>query len=92
MQQVSTPVVVTADGDYLDLGTPNATGYLGGASMIGAGTAVIRSGGSGGAVIAVLGAAAALADHWTPTIKAKYVTKVHVTLTGTPAHVVLYPV
>lgn len=93
MQQVSTPVVANTTGFYLDLETPNSVGYLGGASMLGAGVVVIRSGSDTGDVIAVLAAAAALADHWTPTIKAKYSRRVHVTIvSGTPSQVVLYPV
>ena len=91
MQQVSTPVSANTTGFYLDLETPNSVGYLGGASMLGAGTAIIRDGSAIGQVIGVLEAAVGKADHWTPTIKAKYSRRVHVTITGTP-EVVLYPV
>jgi hypothetical protein len=80
---------VTATGDALDLGTSGAPGGLGGASLMGAATAVVRNGSNSGPIIAVLEAAVGKADHFTPRDAVAYRTKVHVTMVGT-ATLVLY--
>lgn len=63
----------------------SGVGTIAGATLHGAGgaaTAVIRTGGSGGTVIAALGVGSGLSASWTPAFEVPY-TNLHVTITGT---------
>lgn len=66
---------------------------LGGASLkagADAATAIIREGGAGGRILAVLGAGAGLADHWSPQKPVHFAGSVFVVLTGTAPTLILY--
>jgi len=82
----------SAGGLFLSTGT--APGYLAGASLRAAGaadaTATLRDGGAGGAVIAVLSAAAKGADHFVPMGPVFYTGGVHATIAGAGAELIVY--
>lgn len=83
---------VTAGGAF---GEAQARGALGGARLVSgvaAGEAVIREGSGAGRVLIHLKAAAALPDDCFPGGPITYQGQLHVTITGTPASVVVYQV
>ena len=84
------PVNVTAGGAFTR-STGTETRHLSKVSLLaaaGAATAIIRQTDGSGNILAVLGAAAGLADHWEGPVP--YVGTFHVTLTGTPTACIVY--
>lgn len=83
------PINVTAGGAFTRGG--NETRHLSKASLLagaGAATAIIRQTDGSGNILAVLGAGAGLADHWTGPVP--FTGTFHVTVTGAPTAVVVY--
>lgn len=85
---------VSATGDAMDTGAANLVVGLVGARLVSgsgaASTAIIRETDGAGRVLVRLQAAAAGVDDFTPEHPVAYKGKVHVTLTGAGATVLLY--